>query len=189
MRHKKVMRFQIGLLLVVLYFSVLPAVVCCAEHAEVKQGLASKYPGDKGIENDASVIFASGFEDGFEKWTRFRNRQGVKIVSDGAVVHSGSACAEITAIRGKDSGGDVGYNLAAGVNQLYMRFYCKFDKDTVGVHHFVNMGGNSKDYRPGGHAGQRPHGDKHFGTTIEPPNDKSSWLFYTYWLAGLPPFQ
>ncbi len=181
MKHEQAKRFLTVLFCILLCWLTLPVVVFSSEQAEVEQGLAAKYPCDKGIESDPAVIFASGFEDGFEKWTRFRNRPVVKIVSDEAIVHSGSASAEITATRGKDSGGDVGYNLAAGVNQLYMRFYCRFHKDTVGVHHFVNMGGNSKDYSPGGHAGQRPQGDKHFGTTIEPPNDKSSWLFYTYW--------
>ena len=35
------------------------------------QGIAQKYPLDNNIESHPSVIFASGFENGFEEWDRY----------------------------------------------------------------------------------------------------------------------
>ena len=44
-------------------------------------GLASKYPGDKGIENDPDVLFAENFEKGTieklcKRWDSFKSKDG-----------------------------------------------------------------------------------------------------------------
>jgi len=154
------------------------------------KGIASRYPGDVGIEKDPSVIYATSFENGIEGGLK-KQRAGVEIINDAKLARAGGSCAKITATRGKDTGGDLKYMWKKGVEQCFVRFYCRFDKNTVTPHHFVNMGGHmpTYQYRWGGGAGLRPPGGSNgaFSTTIEPPNldrargKRVGWSFYTYW--------
>ncbi len=141
-------------------------------------GIAAKYPGDVGIERDPAVIFASGFESGFDGWTR-TNARILTIVPDATLAHSGGACCQATATRGEDTGGEIAYVLPKGVDELYLRFYCRFHPDTCWPHHFVKI----RALAPGfdGDAGKAPPGDKGFWTGIEPL--RGTWRFYTYWHA------
>jgi hypothetical protein len=150
-------------------------------------GIASGYVNDVGIGKDPTVIYATSFENGITGGLK-KLRSGVVILNDPSIARTGSACAQITATRGEDSGGDLRYTWQQGVGQCFVRFYCRFHEDTVTPHHFVNLGGHmpTYKYRWGGSAGLRPPGgaDGAFGTTIEPPRfDKpgSGWGFYTYW--------
>ena len=150
-------------------------------------GIASKYLGDVGIANDPSVIYATSFDDGIKAPLR-KNRKGVSILSDPKIARTGAHCAQITATRRKDTGGDLKIMWENGVEQCFVRVYVKFHKDTAMPHHFVNIGGHTPTYkyRWGGAAGLRPPGGQHgaFGTTLEPPKlDKpeGGWHFYTYW--------
>ena len=165
---------------------LLAAAVGAASLPEGNAGIASKYVGDIGIGNDPDVIFATGFEKGLGGLRK--RRSGVVVLRSSKIACTGNACAQITATRGKDTGGDLAYKWDKGVEQCFVRVYCRFHEDTVTPHHFVNMGGQMPTYRfrRGGGAGFRPPGGANgaFGTTIEPPNlDKpeSGWHFYTYW--------
>lgn len=149
-----------------------------ATDEQVEKGIASQYPGDKDIESHPSVIFASGFENDFEGWSRF-NTNVSEILEDPSVANSGEKLLQTTATRGVNTGGDVIYKLPETVDELYLRFYTKFHKETVIPHHFVKI----RAYKPDpywGNAGQRPNGDEAFWTGIE-PSLKNTWQFYTYW--------
>jgi hypothetical protein len=160
------------------------------DSSEGDKGLAADYPGDVGIGKDPSVIYATSFENGIEGGLK-KQRAGVVILNDSDIAKTGKACVQITATRGKDSGGDLKYMWKRGVEQCFVRFYCRFDRNTVTPHHFVNMGGHTPTYkyRWGGSAGLRPPGGSNgaFSTTIEPPNldrakgKRVGWGFYTYW--------
>ena len=128
------------------------------ERRPVVHGIAAKYPLDRGVVADPQVIFASGFENGFQGFTSFRHKQNCSVRKDAEVAHSGGACAEITATRGRDEGGGLRYKWQAGPGTVYFRFYCKFHKDTVRPHHFVSLTATAPDYRPGGRAGLRRTG-------------------------------
>ncbi len=149
------------------------------------EGLAEKYPGDKGIAENSSVIFATGFEQGIHAPLKI-HRKGVIAVKDKNISHSGDMCAQITAKKNVDTGGDLKIKWEQGVDECYMRVYVRFDGNTLMPHHFINLGGHtpSYKYRWGGSAGLRPPGGKNgaFGTTLEPPKgENSKWKFYTYW--------
>lgn len=180
MKHNKFSAF-FTLTVLILLCRMNPAALSAEQQTkgEVETGLAAKYPGDKGIEKDPAVLFATGFEEGLEGWWDIRNRDGIKFVDDSSIVHSGSKCLQMTAVKGKDSGSDMKHTLSEGVDQLYMRFYCRFHKDTIGPHHFIIMGTHVKGWWA--NAGSRPPGDKGFWTNIEPPTEKRGWEFYTYW--------
>ena len=167
----------IGLVLAVLFLAGWTALRAQEPAAKVEEGLAAKLPGDTAIERAPAVIFASGFENGFAGWSNFDPRVSV-IVNDAALAHSGRSCAQTTATRGRDTGGDVVYNFPKGVDRLYLRFYCRFHPDTVMPHHFVKIRAIHGNYWP--NAGTRPPGDKAFWTGIEPTRERT-WHFYTYW--------
>jgi len=151
--------------------------VVCAQEAQ--EGLAAGFPNDVGIERHAAVLFASGFENGFDGWSLdARDRQISSLVDDPELAHSGNTCCESVAIRDKTTGGNVTRFFPEGVDQVYVRFYCRFHKDAVMPHHFVKI----RAIRPGvrSRAGHRPPGDGAFWTGIEPVRDRT-WQFYTYW--------
>ncbi len=143
------------------------------------KGIAAAFTNDAGIEKHPDVLFASGFESGFEGWTLdARDRTISSIVTDPAIVHSGKACCTSVAVKGKNEGGNVTYYFPKGLEQVYLRFYCRFDKDSVTPHHFVKIRALKPGYNPD--AGLAPEGDKGFWTGIEPVRN-GTWEFYTYW--------
>lgn len=141
-----------------------------------RTGLAARYTNDAELARDPAVLFASGFERGFEGWSR-TNTNVCAIDTDATLAHSGGACLRITATRGVDTGGETTWKLAKGVDELYLRFYCRFAADACWPHHFVKV----RALAPGwdGPAGVAPPGDKGFWTGIEPL--RGAWRFYTYW--------
>jgi hypothetical protein len=157
-------------------------------------GIAAKYPGDKGIEQDKSVIFHEDFEQGTisdlaSRWTEISNkdRRILDFVTDSVPGSTGTRSLRMTATKGHDTGGHLWKLLDPGYDQLYARFYVKFAKDAPYVHHFVHMGGqmNSPPYPLGG-AGSRPSGNASFSTGIDLANREQAappgaWLLYTYW--------
>jgi hypothetical protein len=162
-------------------------------------GLATKYPGDAGIERDPAVVFAEDFEAGTveeigKRWGDLSNKGGkvVALSDDAAPAGSGKRSLQMTATRGENEGGHLFKVLEPGHDQLYCRFYVKFAPDHGFIHHFVKLQGalNPPRYPVGG-AGSRPTDSwttgiepadasrhKYPGTPFPPPG---IWHFYTYW--------
>ncbi len=148
-------------------------------------GLSEQYPNDINIGKSEHVIFASDFENGIVEPLKI-TRKGVTALQDANIAFSGKGCAQITATKNIDEGGDIKIKWDKGVDTCFMRVYVRFDKDTLMPHHFINFRGhtNTYKYRWGGGAGLRPPGGKDgaFGTTLEPPKgEKGQWKFYSYW--------
>ena len=158
-------------------------------------GIATKYPGDVGIENDPSVVLTENFErstvsDLYDRWTSFINPDHLplRMVEDTTVPTAGTRCLEIRGTRGHDTGGDLWKLLDQGYEQLYARVYVKFAEDAPYVHHFLSMGGRADTIHkyPIGRAGTRPDGTDRFGSALDlgyrdvadPPG---AWMFYSYW--------
>lgn len=158
-------------------------------------GLAAQYPGDRGIEHDAHVLFVEDFGEGDlaavgKRWSDVSNQDG-KVFAFTADVPKGSTSRRsllMTATLGKNYGGHLYRLLSHGEDLLYARFYVKFAEDTGYIHHFVTLGGyNPPTKYPQGGAGERPQGDDRITVGIEPYGDygkypaPGSWNFYTYW--------
>lgn len=163
-------------------------------------GLAARYPGDVGIENDSSVVFIENFENSTvanlsDRWTHILNDRNMvlSIQRDTTTLTEGKQCLRMTGTKGQNTGGHLWKLLDKGYEQLFARFYYKFAEDAPYVHHFVSMSGkvNSPPYPEGG-AGSRPSGDRSFGSAIdlvrrnlfdssEIFNPPGAWSFYSYW--------
>src|ERR1043165_2003946 len=176
-------------------FSLCIVSVVAAE-PETPPSLAAKYPGDTGIEKDPKVIFTENFDDVSadalkKRWESVKDPQ---IMSSADDVPAGAANKHsllMTHIGGKGDGGALYRRLPKGQDQVYARFYIKFDPDCAPIHHFgTNMGGyNPTTAWPQGGAGLRADGGKGFWTGGEPCGKNWRWDFYAYWceMRGSPP--
>jgi hypothetical protein len=155
--------------------------------SEVLHGLASKYKGDKGIEKDPNVIFMENFEEGSldavkARWESVQNISIMSLSPDVPAVSAGKQSLLMSHIGGESTGGHLYRRLLPGFEQLYVRFYVKFDEDCYPIHHFVHLGGyNPPTPWPQGGAGIRPDGNDRFTTGVEPYGKKWRWDFYSYW--------
>ncbi len=158
-------------------------------------GLASKYPGDAGIERDPAVIFAESFERGTleeigRRWGDVSNKGGKALALDGDVPpgSAGRRSLKVTATVGENTGGHLYHTFPPGEDEIYARFYVKFAEDCSYIHHFVTIGAQKNPPRwPLGRAGLRPSGAERFTVGIEPWGaggkypPPGAWNFYVYW--------
>lgn len=159
-------------------------------------GIASRYRGDAGIENDPRVVFAEDFErrdlDAIGKrWETVRNVEVMSLSDDVPQRSSGTQSLLMSQLAEKGTGGDLYRRLDDGYDKLYTRMYVKFADDCEPIHHFGTcVGGNHPATPwPSVRAGQPTKGDKSFWVGIEPFGSKWQWDYYTYWceMRGSPP--
>jgi hypothetical protein len=173
------------------------------EISEGHTGIAARYPGDVGIENDPDVVFVESFEGSVDEICRRWESVGGKPIlskSDEAVPGGGGKQSLLlTRVAGGTEGYMDGGNFyrrirngqgGFGYDQLFFRFYMKFNREHAPIHHYGSglVGFNPTTSWPQGRAGLRPIGDARWTTQVE-PGDLSSWYFYTYWqgMGGSPP--
>ena len=155
----------------------------------VKHSMASRYRGDRGIENDPNVICAENFEEGSldalrSRWESVQNIEIMSLSSDVPAGSGGKQSLLMSHVGGKSTGGHLYRRLLPGYEQVYVRFYVKFDRDCFPIHHFVHVGGyNPSTPWPQGGAGIRPAGNERFTTGIEPYGRQWRWDFYSYWMG------
>jgi len=151
-------------------------------------GLAWRYVGDEGIENDPAVIFTEDFaadtlDAVCSRWESVRNREIMSLSSEVPPDSSGEHSLRMTHVGGESTGGHLYRRLLPGYDKLHVRFYVKFDPACAPIHHFVHAGGyDPATAWPQGGAGIRPAGDERFTTGVEPYGDKWRWDFYSYWM-------
>ena len=157
--------------------------------SELRQGLAYRYKGDKGIDKDPDVIFAENFEaDSLDivksRWESVQSLDMMSLSADVPAASAGKHSLLMTHVGGKGTGSHLYRRLLPGYEQLYVRFYVKFAEDCYPIHHFVHVGGyNPSTPWPQGGAGIRPDGDARFTTGIEPYGEIWRWDFYSYWMG------
>ena len=103
--------------------------------SELRQGLASRYKGDKGIEKDPDVIFVENFEDSLDavkaRWESVQNIDIMSLSADVPEASAGKHSLLMTHVGGKGNGGHLYRRLLPGYEQLYVRFYVKFARDCL----------------------------------------------------------
>jgi len=156
------------------------------------EGIAAKYPGDRGIVRDPRVLLHEDFEAGTfdrKKWTDISNKAGALAFSPQVPPASaGTKSLLVTATLGKNTGGHLFRRFKPGVERMHARFYVRFAEDCDYIHHFVHIvAQNPPTPWPTGGAGECPAGDKKFSTGLEPWGKwkrfppPGAWHFYTYW--------
>jgi len=159
-------------------------------------GLASRYPGDSGLDQDSAVILFEDFsrDDYQTRWAEVRDPEGavlqrVPLPLEG--LPEDNAALQVTATLSQNTGGGLTQWFPSN-DVVYIRFYVRFDKNCDYLHHFCTLRANKavrgRDAWSGfGGAGVRPQGDERFSTAIEPFGDwgrlrpPGKWNFYSYW--------
>jgi len=155
---------------------------------EGSTGLASRYPGDAGIEKDPAVLFHAGFEDCrtvsdlHSTWDAVVHDGNMRITEEAANVHAGRRALEIAMPQQREPL-SVGLDrtLANEEDVLFLRFYAKlqegFDVPKNSIH---NGGGISAGYWRGESAGPGKRADgrnkflANFEAEIASPSDAPS---------------
>jgi len=152
------------------------------------EGIAAKYPGDRGIEEDPAVVFADGFEEiegtrmaavGQEqKGNRWDSSAGtVTIVQEPEKVHTGSKAAQMT--YEVPSSHNAVKQFKDGFDTLHVRYYMKYHPEFPGCHHTgmcILAGAPGVTLAMGSATGVVPDGRSHFVALLDtlPPRRRST---------------
>lgn len=162
-------------------------------------GLASKYPGDLGLENAPGVVQVETFEQKkiaalTAAWEAVQSEKEMTFSPD---VPKGSGGKQSLLMdRQSGPGGSLYRRIkngrgGFGYDQLFVRYYVKFSEDCGELHHFGPcLGGNLPATPwPSVKAGFPTDGAKSFWSGIEPYGKSWTWDYYTYWceMGGSPP--
>jgi hypothetical protein len=115
--------------------AALAALCSWSARADGEYGLAARYPGDIGIEDDPAVVFTENFEEAdldemMGRWEDVSESEVMSFDADVPSVHF-------------DGGGHLYTRLLPGCDRIYIRFYTRFDPSCSNVHHFVHTGGTT----------------------------------------------
>jgi len=119
-------------------------------------GLATRYPGDAGIEKDPAVVHYDGFEDyttpedAHKKYEFVMHTENMRLAEDPANVNHGKKAMAFTLPKQQEGNAAALYRILEEERDvLFLRFYSKFEKgyDQHGSSH--NSGVISAHYFPG----------------------------------------
>lgn len=153
-------------------------------------GIAAKHPGDVGIETDPDVVFAENFEEGSvaSVTARYEDKKpgGLSLVADVPPKSSGKASMKMYADPNAPAA-DLFKKLTPGYDELWLRYYAKYQKGIQWHHTGVWFGGyNPPSNWPSPQAGLKPNGDDRFSVSYEPVGADGSpnppFDFYNYWM-------
>ena len=153
-------------------------------------GLASRYPGDAGIESDPAVVFVERFEDTstaavFGRWTDILNGPAMSLTSDVPAGSPGTRSLNIPWTGGGvNNGGHLFKVLTPGIDDvLYIRYYVKYPTSGRFSHNGIWIGGRNPSVNwPDPKAGTRPVGNDRFSAAAEQANTTSQFDHYDYWM-------
>jgi hypothetical protein len=107
---------------------------------EGHSGIASRYPGDRGIEGDPSVILHDDFERGDlrQKWDNVFHQANIRMANEPENVNGGQRALEFTVPQKEaEVSNAVVKRLDPGYDTIFLRFYSRFDPgfDQIGSSH------------------------------------------------------
>jgi len=156
--------------------------------------LASKYPGDVGMQNDPSIVWMENFEEGSSsavtaRYDSHANTPGLTLETDVPAKSSGKASGRMTASGDGANATDLYKSFSQGYDEWYVRWYAKYEAGAIEWHHTGNwFGGYSPATTyPNPQAGLKPNGDDRFSISIEPVFDVGTGAArfdtYDYWMT------
>jgi hypothetical protein len=154
-------------------------------------GLSAKYPCDMGIDKDPAVVFTENFEEGSVSavTARYEDKKpgGITLATDVPPKSCGKASGKFYADPNAPAA-DLFKKLTPGFDELWVRYYAKYQKGIQWHHTGVWIGGyNPASNYPNPQAGLKPNGDDRFSVSYEPsgadgsPNTRMD--FYNYWMT------
>jgi hypothetical protein len=151
--------------------------------------LSDDYPGDVGLEGDPDVVWAEAFEQAsveefLERYDSYQNAGGMLLDASTPAGSSGQTSLRLTSIASGENATDFYKNLGDGYEELFVRYYARYEANAPWHHTGVWIGGYApaSDW-PNPQAGLRPNGDDRFSVSLEPmgrgPPPRLD--FYNYW--------
>ncbi|HEX7671700.1 MAG TPA: hypothetical protein VF395_19035 [Polyangiaceae bacterium] len=151
-------------------------------------GIASKYPGDVGIDKDPQVVWAESFEEGTvaNLVARYDDSKpaGITLDVDVPAGSAGKASGKLTASGAGPNAVDF-FKKLPGYDELFVRYYAKYEANVPWHHTGVWVGGyNPPTNYPNPQAGLKPNGDDRFSVSLEPMEHGAEprMDFYDYWM-------
>jgi hypothetical protein len=153
-------------------------------------GIASRYPGDAGIESDPAVVFVEKFDETstaavFNRWTDILNGGSMSLTTDVPLGSSGSRSLTIPWTGGGvNTGGHLYKQLTPGIDDtLYIRYYVKYPAAGRYAHDGIWTGGyNPALAWPNPQAGTKPAGNDRFSAAAEVQHSTGKFDHYDYWM-------
>jgi hypothetical protein len=151
-------------------------------------GLAGRYLRDVGIDKDPDVVWTENFEEGSVAALVLRyedsKQPGLGFDTDVPGGSSGAASGKLTANGAGPNAVDF-YKKLPGYDELYIRYYAKYEAGVAWHHTGVWVGGyNPPTSYPNPQAGLKPNGDDRFSVSLEPMEQGAEprMDFYDYWM-------
>jgi hypothetical protein len=151
------------------------------------QTLAQKHPGDIGMGSDPAVVHYEDFSEPsvaavVARYDSYKNPPGMALVADRPVNSPSPHALRLTA-GGAAVATDLYKNFGAGYDELYFRYYVKYEAAGPWHHSGLWFGGyNPPLPYPYPHAGERPVGNDRYSIALEPiGNPENAMDFYVYW--------
>lgn len=158
--------------------------------ASAGAGLAAKYPGDVGIDQDPDVVWVENFEEGstaafFDRYDDAK-QQGFAFDVDKPAKSSGAASGKLTASGAGPNAVDFYKRFQPGHQELFVRYYARYEANVAWHHTGVWFGGYDPPLAyPSPQAGLKPNGDDRFAVSLEPFEGNVATPrmdFYDYWM-------
>jgi hypothetical protein len=138
-----------------------------------------------GIGTDASVLFHSDFESGFDGWTSHTQDPSRLDVLADSLAHAGSRYLRAKVTRTALAADEyISAQAEAAfprrVPEMYFRFYARFVGSTAIPHHWVRIAAGDASFDADGLANTVPSGDRGFWYDLDARRDQF-FNFYVYW--------
>jgi hypothetical protein len=151
--------------------------------------IAADHPGDVGIENDPDVVWTEDFEEGSTAamLARYEDKKpdGLTLDTDVPAQSSGRTSGKLVASGAGPNAVDFYKKLAPGYDELYVRYYAKYQANVEWHHTGVWVGGyNPASNWPNPQAGLLPSGEDRFAIALEPMEQGEAPRMdsYNYWM-------
>jgi len=150
--------------------------------------LAEKHPGDVGLESDPAVVHYENFAQPsvaavVARYESYVNAAGMALVADHPANSPSTRAMRFTA-GGKHPATDLYKSFGAGYDELYFRYYIKYEGSGPWHHSGLWFGGYNPPLPwPDPHAGERPLGNDRYSIGLEPISTfaHTPMDFYVYW--------
>jgi hypothetical protein len=151
--------------------------------------IAGRYPGDVDITSDPDVVWTEDFEEGSvtAMLARYEDQKpdGLTLDSDVPPASRGKASGKLVASGAGPNAVDFYKKLSPGYDELYVRYYAKYQANVQWHHTGVWIGGYNPPLNwPNPQAGLLPAGDDRFAIALEPMEQGATPRMdsYNYWM-------